>query len=111
TPVPFKIAIGARKETATALGRARWVPDGRAIAFIGQDENGVNGVFVQDFAPGRDTSSTRRPLGGFDPEASAESFGISPDGSRLVVAGWEQLFSIMMAEGLEGIAPPGGNMR
>jgi len=107
--VPFEISVERRRKTAITLGRARWMPDGRAIAFVGQDANGVNGVFVQDFIPGRDTSSSRRPLGGFDPEASAESFGISPDGSRLVVAGWEQLFSIMTVEGLEGIAPPGGD--
>jgi len=111
TAVPFEITFERRRKTPITLGRARWMPDGRAIAFVGQDENGVNGVFVQDFVPGRDTSSTRRPLGGFDPEASAESFGISPDGSRLVVAGWEQLFSIMTVEGLEGVAPPGGERR
>ena len=34
------------------LGRARWMPGGRAIAFIGQNERGVNGLFVQDFVPG-----------------------------------------------------------
>jgi Tol biopolymer transport system component len=111
TAVPFEISVERRRPTAIVLGRARWMPDGRAIAFVGQDENGVNGVFVQDFVPGRDTSRTRRPLGGFDPEASAESFAISPDGSRLVVASWEQLFSIMTAEGLEGLAPPGGDRR
>jgi Tol biopolymer transport system component len=111
TAVPFEISVERRRPTAIVLGRARWMPDGRAIAFVGQDENGVNGVFVQDFVPGRDTSRTRRPLGGFDPEASAESFAISPDGSRLVVASWEQLFSIMTAEGLEGLAPRGGDRR
>ena len=85
------------------------MPDGHAIAFVGQDENGFNGIFVEDFVPGQDTSGTRRRLGGFDPEASAESSVVSPDGSHIVVAGWEQLFSIMTAEGLEGIAPPAMN--
>jgi serine/threonine protein kinase len=106
TTVAFEISVESRRSTAVVLGRVRWMPDGRRIAFVGQNENGVNGIFVQDFVPGQDTSRTRRPLGGFDPEASVESFGISPDGSRMVVAGWEQLFSIMTAEGLEGIAPP-----
>jgi eukaryotic-like serine/threonine-protein kinase len=106
TPVPFEISVERRRMTAITLARMRWMPDGRAVAFVGQDANGVNGVFVQDFIPGQDTTRTRRPLGGFDPEASAETFGISPDGSRLIVAGWEQLFSIMTAEGLDGIAPP-----
>jgi Tol biopolymer transport system component len=103
-PVPFEIEVEKRKSTASTLGRERWMPDGHAIAFLGQDEKGVNGVFVQDFAPGRDTSRSRRPVAGFDPEASAESFGISPDGSHVVIAGWEQLFSIMTAEGIEGLA-------
>jgi hypothetical protein len=42
-------------------------------------------------------------------DGSAESFGIAPDGSRLVIAGWVQLFSLMEAEGLPGLlAPPRG---
>jgi dipeptidyl aminopeptidase/acylaminoacyl peptidase len=106
TALPFEIRVPVRRSTREALGRARWMPDGRAIAFVGQDENGVNGVFVQDFAPGQDTTKTLRPLGGFDPEAAAESFGIAPDGTRLVVAGAEQILSIALAEGLPGIDPP-----
>lgn len=104
--VPFEIRVEMRKETTATMGRARWMPDGRAIALVGQDERGGNGVFVQDFVPGRDTTPTRRPLAGFDPEASTESFGISPDGSHLVLATWEQLFSIMTAEGIPDIGPP-----
>lgn len=106
--VPLEIRIGvAAGKPGLALGRARWMPDGRAIAFIGQDEKGVNGVFVQDFTPGRDTARTRRPLAGFDPERTTESFGISPDGARVTIASWEQLFSLMMAERVPGVAPPG----
>jgi hypothetical protein len=83
------------------------MPDGRAIAFVGQDEDGASGVFVQDFEPGRDTSASRRKLAGFDPDVAAESFGIAPDASRLVLAGWVQLFSLMEGEGLPGLlAPP-----
>jgi eukaryotic-like serine/threonine-protein kinase len=106
--VPFDIAIVQRKSTTTVLGRARWMPDGRAIAFVGQDERGVNGIFVQDFAPGRDTSATRRMLGGFDPESAAESFGISPDGRSLTIASWEQMFNIMIASHVPGVTRPAG---
>jgi Tol biopolymer transport system component len=103
-PVPFGIDIQvAAGKPRVALGRARWMPGGRAIAFIGQDENGITGVYVQDFAPGKDTSQTRRKLAGFDPEFTTESFGISPDGSRLAIASWEQLFSLMIAERVPGI--------
>ena len=67
---------------------------------LGQDEQGINGLFVQDFVPGRNTSATRRKIGPFDPESSVESFGISPDGQFITVATWEQFFSIMVTEDL-----------
>jgi hypothetical protein len=102
-PVPFEILVTRRLNTTAVLGRSRWMPDGRAIAFVGQDERGINGVFVQDFLPGRDTSSTRRKLGGFDPENFAESFAISPDAKYLTVAGWEQMFNIAIATNVPGI--------
>ena len=82
------------------------MPDGRAIAFLGQDERGSNGIYVQDFLPGKDTTATRRRLMGFDPETGAESFGISSDGTHMTVAGWEQATSIMLAQGVAGISPP-----
>ena len=50
-PVAMLAVPPASRPTTTALGRARWVPDGRSIAYIGQDERGVNGVFVQAFDP------------------------------------------------------------
>jgi Tol biopolymer transport system component len=106
---PFEILVEAHRRTTISLGRARWMPDGSAIAFVGQDPDGAIGVYAQDFVPGHDTTATRRPLVGFDPDVAAESFGIAPDGSRLVVAGWVQLFSLMEAEGLAGLlAPPRG---
>ena len=104
---PFEIAVDAKRRTTVTLGRARWMPDGKAIAFVGQDESGASGVYVQDFEPGRDTAATRRKLAGFDPDVAAESFGMAPDGSRLALAGWVQLFSLMEGEGLAGLlAPP-----
>lgn len=98
--VPFEILIERHPGATGSLGRARWMPDGQAIAFIGQDSKGLTGVFAQDFAPGRDTSASRRPVASFDPQVAAESFGISPDATRIVIAGWEQLFSISRADGL-----------
>ena len=79
------------------------MPGGKAIAFLGQNEEGVNGVFVQDFVPGQDTAATSREFGGFDRERATESFGISPDGTILTVAGWEQLFSLFSVEGVPGV--------
>ena len=96
----FSIPTRGTRRTAAILGRSRWMPDGKSIAFLAQNAEGVNGVFVQDFVPGTDTVTTRRPLGGFDRERATESFGIAPDGKTLTVAGWEQLFSLFSIEGL-----------
>ena len=101
--LPFEIDFVRRSNTAATLGRARWMPNGHAVAFVGQDERGVNGVVVQDFVPGRDTSATRRALGGFDPENSTETLAISPDGKFLTVGSWEQMFNVMIVSGLSGI--------
>jgi Tol biopolymer transport system component len=106
SPAPFDIRIPIRRPGAIRIGRARWTPDGRGIAFVAQDENGVYGIFQQDFVPGRDTSATRQAVGGFDKQAETESFGISPDGSSIVVASWERLFGVVAADGVSGVSPP-----
>ncbi|MCI0541974.1 MAG: hypothetical protein L0Z50_42805, partial [Verrucomicrobiales bacterium] len=56
--VPFEIRLPIQKESVSALGRLRWMPGGKAIAFIGPDERGINGVYTQDFAPRRRSSPT-----------------------------------------------------
>jgi Tol biopolymer transport system component len=96
--VPFEIACDIRKQSGWIIGRARWMPDGKAIAFIGQDENGVNGVYTQDFVPGKDTGASRTRLTGFDLEIATETLGISPDGKHLTISSWDQVDSIMMAD-------------
>jgi Tol biopolymer transport system component len=79
------------------------MPDGRAVAFVGLNDKGVPGVFVQDFVPGRDTGKTRRPLGGFDPDRLTETFGISPNGSRLATSSTENVTNLIEAIDVEGI--------
>jgi eukaryotic-like serine/threonine-protein kinase len=102
--LPFKVQVRytSRHEDLTvgSGGRCRWMPDGRSVAFLDLNENGTQGVFVQDFAPDADTSKTRRPLTGFDRDAPTESFGISPDGLRIALAGLESYSSLMLAEGV-----------
>jgi Tol biopolymer transport system component len=106
--VPFSIAVGSHGRGGFILttGRTRWTRDGKGIAYIGQNESGHYGVYVQDFLPGHDTTASRRPLAGFDAETATESFAISRDGKWLTTAGWEQLSSIMIAEGVGGVSPP-----
>jgi serine/threonine protein kinase len=99
----FEIIIDGRASTLSeSLGRPRWMPDGRQIAFLGLSA-GRHGVFVQDFVPGRDTRATRRALGGLDGDEATESFGISPDATRLVLARWAKNHSLMIATGVAGI--------
>jgi eukaryotic-like serine/threonine-protein kinase len=83
---------------SNSSGRSRWMPDGKALVMVGQDEKAAYGLFIQDFDPNQDTNATRRPFFGFDPKMAAESFGIAPDGSHLIVAAWEQSLNLMIAE-------------
>jgi Tol biopolymer transport system component len=98
TLVPFEIKL----KSGLSAGRARWLPGGRGLAFIGSTENGINGVFVQDFAADGDTTATRRRLAGFSSRAASESFSIAPDGTRITLAEREGLSSLMVADRLPG---------
>jgi Tol biopolymer transport system component len=107
TILPFQIRVPRPRATDVPMGRVRWMPGGKSIVFVGQDEKGVNGIFVQDFDPEKaDTGATRRRLGGFDSNLETESFAISPDGSSLVIAQLERLFGLATIEGLPDIRRP-----
>jgi len=105
--VPFTIdvryTIGA---PAIIWGRARWSRDGKKVYFVGENEKGLSGVYVQDFAPGRDTTSTRRTVAGFSRDYVSESFGLSPDGEFLTLSTVQNSSAVMVAEGVPGAAPP-----
>jgi hypothetical protein len=81
------------------------MPDGRKIVFLDQDEDGRTGLYIQDFAPGRDTAASRRKLAGFDPSRDTESFGISPDGSQITLAQIDWGAAILQVDGVPGIEP------
>jgi hypothetical protein len=81
----------------------RWMPDGKSIVFVDEDENGNWGLFAQDFIPGKDTHASRSKLAGFEADRKIDTFTIAPDGSRIVMAEVEILSSLIMAHGIPGI--------
>ena len=98
------MASGSQRPGAVRAGA---LDAGRShIAFIGSNAAGRSGVYLQDFVPGSDTSATRRAVVGFDPTTLTESFGVSPDGRRLVVSTLQEFSSLQLAEGLPGLEPP-----
>ena len=98
----FKISLKDVASTVLGLGRARWMPDGKSIVFIDADENGVAGIYQQDFALGQDTSATRRLLAS-DPDRQPETFGIAPDGSRIIYSVVDLQSNLLRLDGLTGI--------
>ncbi len=89
---------------AGSVARCRWMPDGKAIAYIDSNDTGELGVFVQDFIPGQDTFATRRAVAGFDSDKQTETFGISPDGNFITVAELEVLSSLVRVENVPGLS-------
>jgi hypothetical protein len=98
SPVDFGLVPDIVRPTTANVGRATWMPGGHAVAFLGQNDKGVNGVFVQDFVPGQNTIATRRPLAGFDPMVDAETYAVSPDGKSVAISGREMVSSLVLLE-------------
>lgn len=102
TTLPFEIEVSNRDRVG---GRLRWMADGKSIVFVDEDVYGNWGLFAQDFISGKDTRATRRPIAGFDADRKIDTFAISPDGSKIVLAEVEVLSSLILAEGIPGIEP------
>jgi eukaryotic-like serine/threonine-protein kinase len=82
-----------------SIGRTRWMPDGKAIAFIAPDERGRLGIYTQAFDPLRNLPESRRALTGFDRDDPSESFGIARDGSAMTVSIVDQVSGVMVVDG------------
>jgi len=102
--VPFEVP-GPRLNPGGGIdeGRCRWLRDGRGLAYSDRARDGSYAVYVQEFAPGAGARGSRRRLTGLEPGLDAESLGVSPDGVFLTVSFREQLFDLMVAEGVPGI--------
>ena len=98
--VPFEIVT----DHELTSGRTRWMPSGKSIVFTAMDENGVFGLFVQDYISGQDTEKTRRKLKGLD-ELKPETFGISPDGKGIVVSLIDNATNLVLAEKVPNVLP------
>jgi TolB protein len=84
-------------------GRSRWLPDSRALAYVDQDRDGSYAVYVQPFSPGADTYAQRRRIGALEPDLAAESLGISPDGAFITISYREQLYDLMLVDGVPDV--------
>jgi len=97
--VPFEIELLlTQRNQDVVYGRARWTPDGSGIVYVGQGTDGSSGIFVQDFVPGQNTDSTRKPVAGFSHQYSSESLGVAPDGKSLVVSTIYHRQTLQMAD-------------
>jgi eukaryotic-like serine/threonine-protein kinase len=94
----FELQPGVTNSFTVSGGRCRWMPEGKRIAYLDINEQGAWGIYVQDFIPGQNTSSTRKPIAGFDPDSPTESFGISPDGSHITICQRENSSGLVLAE-------------
>jgi serine/threonine protein kinase/Tol biopolymer transport system component len=85
------------------IGRCRWFPDGRSLALLARQADGSYVVERHDLESraGRAPRATVRFAQ--EPGYAAESFGISPDGKRMVVAYWDTTSNLMLAENVPGV--------
>ena len=96
TVLPLRVAIDydSRSPTVT-YGRARFMPDGGSIAYLGRDAQGRTGVWVQSIE-----TDERRPLTEFRDDQFVESFGLSPDGGQVTLSIIQRVRRINVADGL-----------
>jgi Tol biopolymer transport system component len=101
---PFALPLPLSDPAADPdAGRCRWLPDGRALAFIGRAEDGAWAVYSVPFAAGARAEPLAVRRLAFERGFAAESLSISPDGGRLTVGYWDRTSNLMLAEGVRGL--------
>ncbi|MGZ5445185.1 MAG: TolB family protein [Thermoanaerobaculia bacterium] len=91
----FHLATGIGGVVAT---RAQWIGATHTIAFRAPDSSGRITIFAQPFEADVDTTASRRELLPPDADAVAETFAISPDGTRAVLSVIDEASGLMLAE-------------
>ncbi len=100
--LPFAIAINPReRKQDLVLGRCRWTPDGHGVVYIGQDEEGRSGVFVQDFIADGGAAAPPRAVAGFSREYASESLGVSHDGRSITYSATFEQRTLKLLENLD----------
>ncbi|MGZ8780147.1 MAG: hypothetical protein ACXW31_09500, partial [Thermoanaerobaculia bacterium] len=94
----FHLATGIGGVVAT---RAQWIGATHTIAFRAPDSSGRITIFAQPFEADVDTTASRRELLPPDADAVAETFAISPDGTRAVLSVIDEASGLMLG-GSEG---------
>jgi hypothetical protein len=98
---PLEIAFPRwSPRTTIDQGRCRWLPDGRGLVYVGRDGNGRYAVYLQPITADIRPQGPPRRVTAIDPDLDAESLAVSPDGRRLVVSLREQIFDLMLADGV-----------
>ena len=106
-PDDFRVELpqGGLSLSRIVVGRCRWMPDGRSLVALTRDAKGYR-IDSYPFRPGVQFLSANPLVPAFDPAVEIETFGVSPDGKRITVAGAAKSRSLMVAEGVPGIQRP-----
>ncbi len=94
----YTVTVGSDTVRFPGAGRARWMPDGRGIAFLGPRPDGGLGVLYADFDPEAPGPKTVRPLLVFESTVNIETFGLSPDAEWITAERVETLSTIAVSD-------------
>jgi hypothetical protein len=97
--VPFELEVPGADGNEL---RHRFMPDGRALLRLLDEGDGLFGLALQDFVPGRAAGSSRA-VAGFKTDSPIESFGVSPDGTRATVSEFQSSTGLLLAVGVDDI--------
>jgi Tol biopolymer transport system component len=106
TGEPLPLVIEAGTGLRPGLGRSRWMPDGKGIAFTATDPSGALSILWASFDEGAKVPAQSGILLVPEPGHGIETFGISRDGQSLTAELMEPVSSLALAEGVSGVEVP-----